>query len=413
MERPPVPLTLFAAVVIALAGCTPGAVSTEASPTAAPSGAATTPSPGNESAMEPTALEAAYERVISNVLPSIVQINTRTGLGSGVIYDASGHIITNAHVVGRATEFQVTLATGEPPPGEPGRVLPDRRPGRDQGGRPGRPQAREVRRLGQAAGRPDRAGHGQPARPGQQRDRRDRLGAGPYGDRTRGGGRLPGATITGAIQTSAAINPGNSGGALVNLAGEVIGIPTLAATIPELGGGAAPGIGFAIPSNTATDIAAQIVKGGKVTNTRRAALGVSVRTVIGADGSPAGVGIVEVSEGGGAARAGIEPGDIIVSVNGTETPSTQALSEVLATLRPGDQAQVELLRLDGSTGAVTVRLGSFPPARPGDAGLPRTAGVRPGPYTRPGQTSHPTRSPSRPAALPERTPRPIIPSHER
>ncbi|GIH74572.1 S1C family serine protease [Planobispora longispora] len=361
MERPPVPLTLFAAVVIALAGCTPGAVSTEASPTAAPSGAATTPSPGNESAMEPTALEAAYERVISNVLPSIVQINTRTGLGSGVIYDASGHIITNAHVVGRATEFQVTLATG----GAPRRAsLVESFPIGDlavikvddpAGLRPAKFGDSGRLRVGQivlAMGNP--LGLGSSVTDGIV----SALGRTVTEPAEEAGS--PGATITGAIQTSAAINPGNSGGALVNLAGEVIGIPTLAATIPELGGGAAPGIGFAIPSNTATDIAAQIVKGGKVTNTRRAALGVSVRTVIGADGSPAGVGIVEVSEGGGAARAGIEPGDIIVSVNGTETPSTQALSEVLATLRPGDQAQVELLRLDGSTGAVTVRLGELP-----------------------------------------------------
>jgi S1-C subfamily serine protease len=68
-----------------------------------------------------------------------------------------------------------------------------------------------------------------------------------------------GVTLKSAIQTSAAINPGNSGGALVNLSDQVIGIPTLAATDPQLGGGAAPGIGFAIPSNTVRQVANQLI----------------------------------------------------------------------------------------------------------------------------------------------------------
>ena len=68
-----------------------------------------------------------------------------------------------------------------------------------------------------------------------------------------------GVTLANAIQTSAEINPGNSGGALVNLQGQVIGIPTLAAVDPELGNGAAPGIGFAIPSNTVEQVANQLL----------------------------------------------------------------------------------------------------------------------------------------------------------
>ena len=74
-----------------------------------------------------------------------------------------------------------------------------------------------------------------------------------------------GVVIPDAIQTSAPINPGNSGGALVDLSGNVVGIPTLAATDPQLGGGAAPGIGFAINSNTARDIAQQLATTGRVT----------------------------------------------------------------------------------------------------------------------------------------------------
>src|SRR5690606_20829146 len=130
-----------------------------------------------------------------------------------------------------------------------------------------------------------------------------------------------GVTIPNAIQTSAAINPGNSGGALVNLSGEVIGIPTLAATIPSMNGSAAPGIGFAIPSNTATDIARQIIRHGEVVNSRRAALGVSIGPAFSAVGEPAGVTVVDLARDGGAAQAGIRPGDVIVGVNGESTPT--------------------------------------------------------------------------------------------
>jgi putative serine protease PepD len=84
-----------------------------------------------------------------------------------------------------------------------------------------------------------------------------------------------GTVLPSAIQTSAAINPGNSGGALVDLAGQVIGIPTLAAADPQLGG-AASGIGFAIPSNTVRGIASQIIPHGRVVDSHRAALGVSL-----------------------------------------------------------------------------------------------------------------------------------------
>ena len=147
----------------------------------------------------------------------------------------------------------------------------------------------------------------------------------------------PGATLPDVIQTSAAINPGNSGGALVDLQDEVVGIPTLAATDQQLGGGAAPGIGFAIPSNIVTDVAGQIIKTGHVTNSHGAALGVRVQTVTGADGQPAGAGIAAVTPGGPAAKAGLQPGDVITAVNGTATPDTEALAAVLGACSPGSR----------------------------------------------------------------------------
>ena len=118
-----------------------------------------------------------------------------------------------------------------------------------------------------------------------------------------------GVMLQNAIQTSAAINPGNSGGALVDIHGRVIGIPTLAASDPQLGGAAA-GIGFAIPSSTVKDIAGQIVKNGKVVNSNRAYLGIQ----IGDTGN--GVYVGTVTAGGPSAKAGLVAGDVITAVNG-------------------------------------------------------------------------------------------------
>ncbi|MEU5865060.1 MULTISPECIES: S1C family serine protease [unclassified Nonomuraea] len=307
----------------------------------------------------PESLESAYERVITDVLPSIVQINTKVGLGSGIVYDTAGHIVTNAHVVGEATEMNVTIATGGAP--RPAKLVKAFGAGdlavikveQPDGLRPARFGDSSKLRVGQivlAMGNP----------------------LGLSGSVTNGivsalgrtvsepqNPESPGATISGAIQTSAAINPGNSGGALVNLAGEVIGIPTLAATDPQLGGGAAPGIGFAIPSNTATDIAAQIVKSGKVTNSHRAALGIRGSTVIGATGQPSGVGVAGVEKGGGAEKAGIRSGDVILSINGKKTATMAALAEEVSAYKPGDQVKVEILRANGGTQTVTVTLGEL------------------------------------------------------
>ncbi len=375
-------VALFAAVAITLTGCgqsakppssaaepsmtnttttAPPGTSAGGAPPGASAGTATgTPTgPSEGTATGPGALESKYEQVIATVLPSIVQITTKNGLGSGVIYDSSGHIITNAHVVGQATTFEVSLASGGKPRsaklvkafelGDLAVIKVD-----DPSGlRPARFGDSSKLRVGQFV-----LAMGNPL--GLSGSVTDGIvsALGRTVSEPQEGGE-PGATINGAIQTSAAINPGNSGGALVNLANEVIGIPTLTAVNPELGGGQAPGIGFAIPSNTVTDIANQIIRNGKVTNTHRAALGVTVQTVIGADGRPAGVGVVRVSPGGSADKAGIRRGDVIVSINDTPVPDTQALAEVLAGLRPGDRAKIVITHYDGSTATVTVPLGEL------------------------------------------------------
>ncbi|MEV0348745.1 trypsin-like peptidase domain-containing protein [Nonomuraea sp. NPDC050680] len=345
-----------------LAGCSGPPITTTArstTPTASPSSqapAARQPAP-QESAVP---LEAAFERTINQVLPSIVQITTEDGLGSGIVYDSAGHILTNAHVVGTAKTMNVTLATGSKPH--------DARLVKSFGG-----GDLAVIKVDDPKGlTPARFGDSSKLRVGQMvLAMGNPLGL--SGSVTQGIvsalGRTvtepqdpdsPGATITGAIQTSAAINPGNSGGGLVDLSGQVIGIPTLAATDRDLGGGAAPGIGFAIPSNTATDIAAQIIRNGKVTNSHRAALGIRGSTLIGDDSQPAGVAVAKVDKGSAAAKAGIEPGDVIISLNGRKTSTMAALAEALSALQPGQKAKVGVVRLDGSTTTITVTLGVLP-----------------------------------------------------
>src|SRR6202165_2437462 len=123
-----------------------------------------------------------------------------------------------------------------------------------------------------------------------------------------------GVPLPSVIQTTAAINPGNSGGALVNLKEQVVGIPTLAAIDPQLGGGAAPGIGFAIPSNTVTLIANQLVANGSVSNSGRAALDAQLANTGGH-----GALVSTVKSGGPAALAGIKTGDIITAIGGQST----------------------------------------------------------------------------------------------
>jgi S1-C subfamily serine protease len=304
-------------------------------------------------------LQQDYVSVIRRVLPSVVEIRTSSGLGSGVVYDTAGHIVTNAHVVGTATLFQVFVAGSAKP--LPGRLVgsypPDDLAVIKVTGATHLAPARFadssksqvgdiVLAMGNPLGLASSVTDGIISATG-------RTVAEPAEAGT------PSATLPDVIQTSAAINPGNSGGALVNLADQVVGIPTLAATDQQLGG-AAPGIGFAIPSNIVTDIAGQIIKTGHVTSSHRAALGLRVQTVTGPDGQPAGAGIAAVTPGGPAAKAGLQPGDVITAVNGTATPDTETLAAVLAGLQPGQQVTVSVTKADGSTATVHTTLGQLP-----------------------------------------------------
>ena len=343
----------LAAVLVACVGCTSGGSTTAAT---TPAGATTTPA---AAAAGGVPLQQDYVNTIRRVLPSVVEIKTASGLGSGVVYDTAGHIVTNAHVVGAATSFQVLLAgsasplparlTGSYPPDDlaviqvtgAAHLVPARFADSSK------LQVGDiVLAMGNPLGLASSVTDGIISAVGRTVSEAQEAGS-------------PGATLPDVIQTSAAINPGNSGGALADLADQVVGIPTLAATDQQLGG-AAPGIGFAIPSNIVTDVAGQIIKTGHVTNSHRAALGVSVQTVTGPDGQPAGAAIAAVTPGGPAAKAGLQPGDVITAVNGTATTDTETLAAVLAGLQPGQQVSVSVTRPDGRTATSNLTLGQLP-----------------------------------------------------
>jgi S1-C subfamily serine protease len=342
------------AAVIGGAGVAVGAAVIGPAVTSGPSAAAVTSAPAATGAPAP----ASYAAVVRQVLPSVVLIRTPGGLGSGVVVDGKGNIVTNAHVAADAASFQVQV---------PGQAQP--RPARLVGAYA--PDDLAVIRAGNPSGlTPARFGDSSKAQAG---DVVLAVGnpLGLSGSVTEGiisaTGRAvtepvtpgsPAAALPDAIQTSAPINPGNSGGALVNTAGEVIGIPTLAAATPQ-GGGQAQGIGFAIPANLARDIARQLIASGHVTNSHRAALGAQVATVTGADGAPAGDGVVAVTPGGPADRAGIRSGDVIRSFGRTPTPDTDSLTQALAAARPGQHVTLTIAR-PGQTLTVGVTLGELP-----------------------------------------------------
>ena len=346
-------LAVVAAAVIGGSGVAVGAAAATPSPAATSVQAAASAPPAVDGGAR-----ASYADVVRQVLPSVVLISTTEGLGSGVVLDKAGNIVTNAHVVGQATSFKVQVS-GDPAPRTATLV----------GSYP--PDDLAVIRVDDATGlKPAMFGDSATARAG---DVVLAVGnpLGLSGSVTSGiisaTGRVvaepasagtSGATLPDAIQTSAPINPGNSGGALVTTAAEVIGIPTLTAG-GSAGGAQVQGIGFAIPSNLARDIAQQIITSGSVTNSHRAAIGAQVGAVTGQDGNPAGTGIVTVTSGGPADRAGLRAGDVIRTAGGTPVPDPQALAGVLAAARPGDQLTLSVER-GGQELTVKLTLGELP-----------------------------------------------------
>lgn len=359
---------LVAVVGLAVAGAVPAAWSGEASGSTGPPRRAESPPPnvgfrlaasGSSSASGAVALQNAFVRVVRQVRPSVVQITTPKGLGSGILFDRRGDIVTNDHVVGSAHTVHVQFFNGSTVsatvvgafPGDDLAVVRTSRasPKVLHPASLGNSSNLQVGDLVLAIGNPlaysSSVSNGIISATG-------RTVTEPQGAPS------PGGVITDAIQTSAPINPGNSGGALVDLQGQVVGIPTLAAEDPQIGGPAV-GIGFAIPSNTVNDIAGQIIRYGHVVNSHRAALGIYAAQATTFAGQPAGVVVEGLAKSSPAKQAGIRSGDVILSVAGKTTKTTTALEAVLANLQPGQSVKVKYLR-GTQTSTVSVKLGSLP-----------------------------------------------------
>ena len=292
-------------------------------------------------------LEAQFVAAVNRVAPSVVQVQTASGLGSGEILDTQGDIVTNAHVVGTDTTFAVTLANGRHYQGKLVGVfaLDDLAVIRINA--PG------LRPIAVASSAKLRVGDIVLA-VGSPLGLQSSVTEGIVSALGRTVDEPSGAALPGVIQTSAAINPGNSGGALVNLRGQLVGIPTLAANNPD-SGGAAPGIGFAIPSDTVKAIAGQLIKFGKVVNSGRAYLGVEA-----GDTQGQGAYVGAVTPNGPAASAGLKPGDVITSIAGKTTPTAADVGAVLAGFKPGQTVPVAVTHPDGGHQIVHVTLGQYP-----------------------------------------------------
>ncbi len=161
------------------------------------------------------------------------------------------------------------------------------------------------------------------------------------------------------VQTDAAINPGNSGGALVNLRGELVGINT--AILSQSGGNM--GIGFAIPSNMVKQVMQQLIEFGEV---KRGVLGVTIlsltaefRKSLGLADDVQGALVSQVAEGSAAARAGIEAGDVVTSVDGKPVKGASELRNLIGMARIGEQVRLGVLR-EGKPRQLTATIGEQP-----------------------------------------------------
>ena len=292
------------------------------------------------------AFQSAITAVVHRLSPSVVQIQSKQGLGSGVVFDSDGDVVTNNHVVAASGPFTVTAGAHKYEASLVGRFAPDDIAVVRVSGARLTPaafadsSALEVGDFAIAIGNP--------------LGLRSSVTDGIVSAFRQGVSEGNGVALPLVIQTSAAINPGNSGGALADLEGRVIGIPTLAATDPELGG-SAPGIGFAIPSNLVKDLATQIIRNGHVVNSHRAYLGVEI-----GDTNGLGVYVQTVTAGGPAAKAGLRPGDVIRSMNGHATPTVDDLTSVASELKPGTTVSLRIVTQNGKHATLHLTLGTFP-----------------------------------------------------
>ncbi len=273
----------------------------------------------------------------------------RSGLGSGVIVDSSGYIITNNHVIANADEIKVTLSDKREFVGKvigtdaktdlavikiEGKELP----AVDWGDSDELDVGEFVLAIGSPFGLTQTVTMGIVSAVG-----RANIGIADYEN---------------FIQTDAAINPGNSGGAMVDVEGRLVGINT--AIFSRSGG--YMGIGFAVPSNMVRRVMDSLIKSGKVV---RGCLGVSIQGVT-ADlaknfglSKAQGALVGEVFPGSPAAKGGIKSGDVIVSYDGEDVADQTALRNIVARTNVGENVKVKVIR-DKKPKALTIKIGEQP-----------------------------------------------------
>jgi serine protease Do len=273
------------------------------------------------------------------------------GLGSGVVVSPDGHIITNNHVIAGADTINVRFIDGE--------TLPAEVVGADEKTdiavlrvdadnlasiKIGDSDQLRVGEMVLAIGSPLSPNLAHSVTSGIVSAKgRSNVGLADYED---------------FIQTDAAINPGNSGGALINLDGELVGINTAIASRS----GGYQGIGFAVPSNTASRIMNSLIEHGTVV---RGWLGIYIQDI---DETLAaamdlerreGALVADVTEGGPAESSGIMQGDIVVSMDGEKIENSTQLRNEVAARQPGSKTTLEILR-DGTKKRITVTLAELP-----------------------------------------------------
>ena len=291
----------------------------------------------------------AVSAAVSNAVVSIaVATDKGEALGSGVIFDKEGHIITNNHVVAGASKIQVTLADGrvydaETTGTDPATDLaviqlkdaPDNLTVAQLGDSDKLATGQDVMAIGNPLGLSSTVTTGiisalnRPVVNSQNED-----------------GSGGSAVYTNAIQIDAAINPGNSGGPLFDEKGQVIGITSSIATMSRSsseGGSGSIGIGFAIPVKLADKVAKQLIKSGTATH---AYLGVTLDTAgATADGEKrGGAKITSVESGSPADKAGLKTNDVVIAIDGKTTAQGSALTGYVRQYSANDKVKLTVIR---------------------------------------------------------------------
>jgi len=318
--------------------------------------------PDSTAANHPNAQDASAEGAAASVLPSVVKIygssSTESGSGSGIVLTRTGQILTNNHVA----ELGVgdgKLAVSFPNGDTASATIVGRDPLTDLAVL----QAKGITNATPATlGRSATLQIGQPV---------VAVGA-PFGLEstvtsgivsalnrpvtTQGELANDPTTIFPAIQTDAAINPGNSGGALVNSAGEVVGINSAIRTASDSSGQSGSiGLGFAIPIDEALPIVQQLRDGVAPTHAR---IGVEVNNATDRFGLPDGALVQGVTAGTPAEQVGLRKGDVITAINGQAVTDADSLVADTRAYRPGDKVTLTVRATNGTTRSVDVTLGS-------------------------------------------------------